>query len=58
MTIFSFLTGGIVGLLIFNALGFGSLIGPGLILVVIASLSIIFTLYKVKSRSYTRAIPS
>lgn len=48
VTIFSFLTGGIAGLLIFNALGFGSLIGPGLILVTIAALSIIFTLYKVK----------
>ncbi|MBS0881312.1 DUF1275 domain-containing protein [Pantoea sp. JGM49] len=58
VTIFSFLTGGIVGLLIFNALGFGSLIGPGLILVVIATLSIICTLYKVKRRGYAKAIPS
>ncbi len=48
VTIFSFLTGGIVGLLFFNALGFGSLIGPGLILVIIAASSILFTLFKVR----------
>ncbi|MDF7647508.1 DUF1275 domain-containing protein [Pantoea sp. Acro-805] len=56
VTIFSFLTGGIVGLLIFNALGFGSLMGPGLILVVIASLSIVFTLFKVKNRRHAKIV--
>ncbi|WP_343463327.1 YoaK family protein [Pantoea sp.] len=56
VTIFSFLTGGIAGWLFYNALGFGSLMGPGIVLVLIASLSILFTLYKVKTRRYGSAL--
>ena len=51
ITIFSFLCGGISGLLFFRALGFSALLGPGLILIVVAATSVIFTRYKVRKRT-------
>ncbi|WP_338567343.1 YoaK family protein [Erwinia sp. E_sp_B01_3] len=51
ITISSFLTGGIAGLLLFKLYGFHSMIAVGIFLVLIASSAIALTLYTVKKRA-------